>query len=78
VNGFKPYIQDLADAYGVSRQGLYGVMESNALTRAELLDPDYVFQRLLELGRQSPLRRRLSNPTTRTRIQKQIISKLLP
>jgi len=72
VNGFKPYIQDLADAYGVSRQGLYCIMESNAFTRSELLNPDHVFHKLLDGGRRSPLRARLSNPTTRARIQTKI------
>jgi hypothetical protein len=47
-------------------------MESNALTRADLVNPDYVFQRLLELGRISPLRSRLSNPAIRESITKQI------
>ena len=76
MNGYKPHVQDLADIYGLSRQGLYLVMESNALSRADLLNPDYVFGRMLELGRQSPLRRRLANPKLRAKITT-TISKLL-
>ena len=68
VTRAKPTMQTLADAYQLSRQGLYVALESNALTRADLADPDYVFQRLLDLGRHSPLRSRLANPKTRAKI----------
>jgi hypothetical protein len=66
---------ELAKSYGISRQGLYVAMGSNALTRSDLLNPDYVFQRLLDLGRLSPLRTRLSNPATRQTIKKHITQK---
>jgi hypothetical protein len=72
VNGLKPYLQDLAEAYGLSRQGLHKIMHRNDLTKLDLLNPDIVFQRLLGLGRQSPLRTRLSNPATRETITTKI------
>jgi hypothetical protein len=72
VTRAKPTMQTLADAYQLSRQGLYVALESNAMTRADLADPDYVFQRLLDLGRQSPLRRRLANPKLRAKIATKI------
>lgn len=72
----KPYMRELAEAYGLSRQGLHKLMHRNDLTKLDLLNPDIVFQRLLDLGRLSPLRTRLSNPTTRASITTKI-SKLL-
>jgi hypothetical protein len=72
----KPYMRELAEAYGISRQGLHKLMVSNDLTKNDLLNPDYVFQRLLDLGRLSPLRTRLSDPRTRETIKKHIIQKL--
>jgi glutathione peroxidase-family protein len=70
-----PPMKHLAKVYGITRQGLYHMMERNGLTRAELLQPEIVFQKLLT-NRASHLRKRLSNPKTRSLIQKQI-SKLL-
>jgi len=72
VTRAKPTMQTLAEAYQLTRQGLYVALVSNALTRADLADPDYVFQRLLDLGRHSPLRSRLSNPATRETIKTNI------
>lgn len=64
-----PKINDLASAYGVSRQALYLLRTRHALTIESLTDPDEVFGRLIESGRDGKLRKSLSDFTTRAAIR---------
>jgi hypothetical protein len=64
-------MKSLAQSYGISRQGLYQLMERNGLTRSELSQPDIVFNKLLE-NRASHLRVRLTDPRNRAKIAKKL------
>ena len=76
MRGQPPYISDISKVYGFSRQTYYDKSSALGLTKADWLDPSVAFSKMLERGSTCPVRRKLSNPTTRARIQKQI-SKLL-
>jgi len=76
MRGNPPFITDISKAFGISRQTFYDKSKSLGLSKADWLSPDVLFSKLLNDGNASPLRRHLSTPITRARIQKQI-SKLL-
>ena len=72
MRGHPPFITDISKAFGVSRQTFYEKSDSLNLTKSDWLSPDVVFQRMLEAGNTSPMRRKLSNPTVRKSIEKQL------
>ena len=55
----KPTLQTIADAYGMTRQNLHHLQRTYGFTRADMLNPSGIFQRLL-WGKSTPLRTRLS------------------
>lgn len=72
MTGTAPSLERLASAYGLSRQGITDVAKRHGIDRQVLADPDSLFVVLLDRGRRSPLRSRLTDPSTRAAIQKQI------
>ena len=72
MTGTAPSLERLATAYGVSRQGITDLSKRHGIERQVLADPEALLVVLLDRGRRSPLRSRLTDPATRAAIQKQI------
>ena len=72
MNGTAPSLERLATAYGVSRQGITDVAKRHDLDRQVLADPDALLVVLLDRGNRSPLRSRLTDPSTRAAIASQL------
>ena len=70
MNVTTPHMPTIAKCYGIDRTHAYRLRRRHGLTAEQLFDTDFVFSRLLESGRGSPLRTRLSNPATRAEIRK--------
>ena len=60
-----PSVSAAAKVYQVSRQGLNQLQHKHAISTAELLTPDRLFEILLERGTASKLRTRLADPEFR-------------
>jgi hypothetical protein len=68
----EPSLAAYARAYFVTRQALSYCIHSKSISRAELLDPEKVFARLLTDSRHSKMRARLSDPAIRQLIANNI------
>jgi hypothetical protein len=68
MRGHPPFISDISKAFGISRQTYYDKSESLGLSKADWMNPDLVFSKMIEAGNASPIRRHLSNPTVRETI----------
>lgn len=66
-----PTMQTIADAYGLSRQMGYNIMKKLELDRAQMMDPDVVFQAMLKHSAAS-LRTRLVDPANREAIRQKL------
>ena len=62
----------LGAVYGVSGQAVRQLSKRHGIDRETLQQPDALLDVLLDRGRRSPLRSRLTDPATRAAIQKQI------
>ena len=58
--------------YGISGQAARQLSIRHGIDRDTLQQPDALFDVLLQQGNRSPLRSRLTDPSTRAAIQKQI------
>ena len=72
MKGSAPSLERLATAYGLSRQGITDVAKRHDLDRQVLADPDALLVVLLDRGNRSPLRSRLTDPSTRAAIASQL------
>jgi len=72
MNGTAPSLKRLASAYGLSRQGITDLSKRHGIDRETLQQPDEVLVVLLDRGRRSPLRSKLTDPATRAAISSQI------
>jgi hypothetical protein len=66
---YQKSFSELGGMYGQSRQGIAYLHKLHA---AAILDPGKLFAALVQTGRQSKLRTRLSDPAARRLIAKQI------
>ena len=62
----------LGAVYGISGQAVRQLSIRHGIDRDTLQQPDALFDVLLQQGNRSPLRSRLTDPSTRAAIQKQI------
>lgn len=67
-----PAINHIAESYSLTRQRLHQIRRQYDLSIGDLLDPEVVFERLLEQAPASRLRTRLSNPGTREAIKQSL------
>ena len=72
MTGTAPTLERLASAYGISRQGITDLAKRHDLDRQVLADPEALLVVLLDRGNRSPLRSRLTDPSTRNAIANQI------
>ena len=72
MTGTAPSLERLATAYGLSRQGITDVAKRHDLDRQVLADPEALLTVLLDKGNRSPLRSRLTDPSTRSAITSQL------
>lgn len=62
-----PQLKTIAEAYGISRSRLHALRRDTGLVPADFIDPEIVFNALLETN-SSPLRTRLLDPINRIKI----------
>lgn len=64
-----PPMNQITEAYQAGRQSIHDLKRRYNLTTEDFRQPDKVFQILLEKGRKSKVRTKLSNPHTREHIK---------
>jgi hypothetical protein len=67
-------ISALARCYGFSRQNFHYLAKHNGITISEFESPHWLFETLCATGRESPLRRLLSDPADRQTIINKILT----
>ena len=72
MTGTAPTLERLATAYGLSRQGITDLSKRHGIDRETLQQPDALLTVLLDRGNRSPLRTRLTDPSTRNEIASQL------
>lgn len=72
MNVATPPIKLLAASYGITRQRIHQLRQRHGVPLAAFADPDRLFEHLLQSGRRSRLRSKLSDPATRENIAEEI------
>ena len=72
MNGTAPSLERLASAYGLTRQGITDLSKRHSIERQVLADPEALLDVLLDRGNRSPLRSKLTDPSTRAAIASQL------